>query len=136
MVVWKRLFFVVYFSSMLHLSSACTYYLYREATNMRCSFDSLSGLIQNHLGKSPLTGAVFIFLNKRRNQIKLLLWEGAGFSLYHKRLEKGTFELPICNDSSHSIAISSEQLLLILQGISLKHIRKRQRYKHLNNLQP
>jgi transposase len=119
---------------MLHLSSACTYYLYREATNMRCSFDSLSGLIQNHLSKSPLTGAVFIFLNKRRNQIKLLLWEGDGFSLYHKRLEKGTFELPACDDSSNHTTVNSEQLLLILKGISLKHIRKRQRYEHLNNL--
>ncbi len=101
---------------------------------MRCSFDSLSGLIQNHLGKSPLTGAVFIFLNKRRNQIKLLLWEGDGFSLYHKRLEKGTFELPLCKDSSTHSAISPEQLLLILKGISLKHIRKRQRYEPPNNL--
>jgi transposase len=102
---------------------------------MRCSFDSLSGLIQNHLGKSPLSGAVFIFLNKRRNQIKLLLWEGDGFSLYHKRLEKGTFELPLPNNNCNHINLSSDQLLLILKGISLKHVRKRKRYEHLNNLQ-
>jgi len=102
---------------------------------MRCSFDSLSGLIQNHLGKSPLSGAVFIFLNKRRNQIKLLLWEGDGFSLYHKRLEKGTFELPLGNVNDKIVSVSSEQLLLILKGISLKHIRKRKRYEHLKNLQ-
>ena len=120
---------------MLHLSSSCTYYLYREATNMRCSFDSLSGLIQNHLGKSPLGGAVFIFFNKRRNQIKLLLWEGDGFSLYHKRLEQGTFELPLCNDNSNHISLSPEQLLLILKGISLQHIHKRKRYKHPNNVE-
>lgn len=120
---------------MLHLSASCTYYLYREATNMRCSFDRLSGLIQNHSGKSPLTGAVFIFLNKRRNQIKLLLWEGDGFSLYHKRLEKGTFELPLSSANDTAVRISSEQLLLILKGISLRHVRKRQRYEHQNNLQ-
>src|SRR5918911_1211873 len=98
---------------MLHLSTSCTYYLYREATNMLCSFDSLSGLIQNHLGKSALAGDIFIFLNKRRNQIKLLLWEGDGFSLYHKRLEKGTFELPLCDGSNNHSTISPEQLLLI-----------------------
>jgi transposase len=119
---------------MLHLSSACKYYLYREATNMRCSFDSLSGLVQNHLGKSALSGEVFIFVNRRRNQIKLLLWEGDGFSLYHKRLEKGTFELPLLAAEGKHINISSEQLLLILQGISLQHVRKRKRYQHLNNL--
>ena len=102
---------------------------------MRCSFDSLSGLIQNHLGKSPLGGAVFNFFNKRRNKIKLLLWEGDGFSLYHKRLEQGTFELPLCNDNSNHISLSPEQLLLILKGISLQHIHKRKRYKHPNNVE-
>jgi transposase len=135
MVVWRPPFSASYFSkAMLHLSSSTTYYLYREATNMRCSFDSLSGLIQNHLGKSALTGDIFIFLNKRRNQIKLLLWEGDGFCLYHKRLEKGTFELPLCSDQPKALTITSEQLLLILKGISLKHIRKRKRYEHPNNL--
>jgi transposase len=73
---------------------------------------------------------VFIFLNKRRNQIKLLLWEGDGFSLYHKRLEKGTYELPVLTNGSNHISISSEQLLLILQGICLRHVRKRKRYHH------
>jgi transposase len=103
---------------------------------MRKGFDSLCGIIQQHLQQNPLSGAVFIFLNKRRNQIKLLLWEGDGFSLYHKRLEKGTYELPLCSGEARRAAISADQLLLILKGISLKHIRKRKRYEHLNNLQP
>ena len=120
---------------MLHLSAACKYYLYDGDADMRKGFDSLSGMVSQHMKLSALSGAVFLFVNRRRSQLKLLLWEGDGFSLYHKRLEKGTFELPLCNDSSNHSTISSEQLLLILKGISLKHIRKRQRYEHLNNLQ-
>jgi len=61
---------------------------------MRKSFDGLTGIVQNELKADPLGGAIFIFLNRRRNQVKLLLWEGDGFSLYHKRLEKGSYELP------------------------------------------
>lgn len=57
---------------------------------MRKSFDGLSGIVQNELKQDPISTAIFIFLNRRRNQVKLLLWEGDGFSLYHKRLEKGS----------------------------------------------
>jgi transposase len=97
---------------------------------MRKSFDGLSGLVQSELKKDPLCGAVFIFLNRRHNQVKLLLWEGDGFSLYHKRLEKGSYELPDCTASETAMSIEADQLLLLLKGISLRHIRKRKRYQH------
>lgn len=61
---------------------------------MRKGFDGLSGLVREGLLKDPLSGDVFIFFNKRRTHVKLLLWERDGFSLYHKRLERGTYELP------------------------------------------
>ena len=95
---------------------------------MRKSFDGLSGIIHNELKQDPLSNAVFIFMNRRRNQVKLLLWEGDGFSLYHKRLEQGSFELPTTQDGP-SIAMEADQLLLLLKGISLRHIRKRKRYQ-------
>jgi transposase len=97
---------------------------------MRKSFDSLSGIVRHELKKDPLSTDVFIFLNRRRNQVKLLLWEGDGFSLYHKRLEKGTFELPASTDGQTAIYIEADQLLLLLKGISLRHIRRRKRYQH------
>jgi len=97
---------------------------------MRKSFDGLSGLVQGELRKDPLCGAVFIFLNRRRNQVKLLLWEGDGFCLYHKRLEKGSFELPNCNATETAMDIEADQLLLLLKGISLRHVRRRKRYQH------
>ncbi len=115
---------------MLHLSPGCQYYLYRGSTDMRKGFDSLSGLVSSQMGLNVLSGSVFIFLNKRHNQVKLLLWEGDGFALYYKRLEKGTYELPPCDDKEESLSVSCQQLQFILQGISLKSIRRRKRYQH------
>jgi len=114
---------------MVHLSPSCQYYLYTDSTDMRKGFDSLSGLVTMQLRMSALSGAVFIFFNKKRNQVKLLLWEGDGFSMYYKRLEKGTYELPAYSDNK-SVCINSQDLQLILQGISLRSVRKRKRYQH------
>lgn len=97
---------------------------------MRKGFDSLSGLVSSQMQLKALSGSVFIFLNKKHNQVKLLLWEGDGFALYYKRLEQGTYELPVPGDQNTSLSISSEQLQLILQGISLRSVRRRKRYQH------
>jgi transposase len=118
---------------MLHLSAACKYYLYGGDADMRKGFDSLSGMVSQHMQLSALSGAVFIFVNRRRNQLKLLLWEGDGFSLYHKRLERGTYELPATaaqNNKTGSIPLTHQQLQLILQGISLKSVQHRKRYRY------
>ena len=104
-------------------------YLYRRPTDMRKGIDSLCGLVKNELCKDPLSGELFIFFCRGRRRVKLLLWEEDGFSLYHKRLEKGTFEMP--EGSTHQ-SISSEQLNLILAGVNLKKISLRPRYKLLN----
>lgn len=98
---------------------------------MRKSFDGLSGIVRNELGKDPLSGEVFIFINKRCNQVKILLWEGDGFLLYCKRLEKGTYELPSWKDTARAVELRSDELMLILQGISLRSVRRRKRF-HLN----
>lgn len=116
---------------MLHLSTACRYYLYTGGTDMRKGFDSLSGIVSSFMKEHPLSGSVFIFLNKKHNQVKLLLWEGDGFGLYHKRLEKGTYELPDCPSADGSVQLTAQQLQLILQGISLRSVRRRKRYQHM-----
>lgn len=115
---------------MLHLSSQCRYFLYTGVTDMRRHFDSLSGMVTSLMQHDVLSGDIFIFLNRRRNQIKLLQFEGDGFSIYHKRLEKGTYELPCGNDKDVSLTLTHQQLLLILEGISLRSVKKRPRYSH------
>ena len=113
---------------MLALSAACRYYFYRGITDFRCGFDALSGIVRSQLGHDPTTGDIFIFLNRKRNQIKLLHFEGDGFALYHKRLEAGNFEVPDASDSPHQATISSDELMLILKGIHLKSVRRRKRF--------
>lgn len=102
---------------MLHLSASVIYYFFNQAVDMRKGFDSLSGLVQLHMQMNVLNGSIFIFMNKKRNQVKLLLWEGDGLSLYYKRLERGTYQWPDTGDDGR---MSAQQLHLILQGIQLK----------------
>ncbi len=97
---------------------------------MRKGFDSLCGIVSSQMKLDALSGSIFIFINKRRNQVKLLLWEGDGLSLYYKRLEKGTYELPINNTvDSTAAGISNQQLQFILQGVALQKIQYRSRYQ-------
>lgn len=97
---------------MLSLTSSRRYFIYEPLTDMRKGFDSLSGIVQNELKLSPHSGDIFIFFNRRRNQIKLLLFEGDGFSIYYKRLEKGTYEIPPAEKHSTVLQIKSEALSL------------------------
>lgn len=112
---------------MLSLNSSCRYFLYGEPTDMRCGIYSLAGLVQNRLKRDPLSGDVFIFIGKTGNQIRLLQWDRDGYSLYIKRLEKGTFERP----SEGKLQLSSRELMLILQGIKLGSVQLRKRYERL-----
>lgn len=114
---------------MLHLSPATRYYLYTGHTDMRKGFDSLCGIVSSLMALDALSGAVFVFINKKRNQVKLLLWEGDGLSLYYKRLEKGTYERPANNENITSTALTYQQLQFILQGVALQKIRYRSRYQ-------
>jgi transposase len=112
---------------MLHLSASVQYYFYNQPVDMRKGFDSLSGLVQQHMQLNVLGGGIFIFINKKRNQVKLLLWEGDGLSLYYKRLERGTYECPTTMDG---FSLTATQLQLILQGIQLKSVKMKNRYRH------
>lgn len=79
---------------MITFSPAQRYFLYREPADMRKSFDSLCGLVTAGLKRDPLSGEVFVFINRRRTHIKLLVWDRNGFVLFYKRLERGSFEIP------------------------------------------
>ena len=113
---------------MLHLSSTVRYYLYRCPADMRKGFDSLSGIVTSGMNQQVLDGSIFIFLNRNRTHIKLLMWEGDGFSLYYKRLEQGTYELPLDDTGSASMNITYQQLQFMLQGVALQKIEYRKRY--------
>ncbi|MBD3377351.1 IS66 family insertion sequence element accessory protein TnpB [candidate division KSB1 bacterium] len=105
------------------------FYFYRHPTDMRKSFNGLCGIVTGILKEDPLDGSVYIFVNKRRNLIKLLLWDSDGFWIFYKRLEKGTFQIPELSDKSSTIEFSYEELMMLIKGIDLKTIKRRTRYK-------
>ena len=113
---------------MLFLQDTTNYFVYRHPADMRKSFYSLASLVKEQMQGNPLSGDIFVFLSRRRNQVKLLRWEKDGFAIYTKRLEEGTYELPMNQDGS-SFLISHQELLLILHGISLKQVQYRKRYQ-------
>ncbi len=112
---------------MFSLNQTHRYYMYGQPTDMRKGFDGLSGLIRSKLKCNPLSGDVYIFINRQRNRMKLLVWETGGFVLYYKRLERGTFEFPKCQNQS-TISLSWQDLLFIVQGIQLASVRRRKRF--------
>ena len=118
---------------MLHLCDSRRYLLYSGNTDMRKSFHGLVALVKYNMQTSVMSGDVFVFISKRRNAIKLLRWEGDGFAVYYKRLEKGTYELPAANGNTYTytMAIEAQQLQFILQGVSLKKIYLRRRLKKI-----
>lgn len=111
---------------MLSFSSRQRYLLYRGATDMRKGFNGLSGLVRQHISHDLLSGDVFIFLNKRRDRVKLLVWDRTGFVVWYKVLEQGTFELPAADKDT--LEMSWTDIQLFLEGIEIKSVTRRKRY--------
>ena len=116
---------------MLSVSSQVRIFLARDPVDMRKSFHGLIGLTESVLRKDPLSGHLFVFINRRRDRIKLLYWGGTGFCIWYQQLEKGRYQLPdaATADEREGIEISASQLSLILDGIDLSSIRQRPRYR-------
>lgn len=112
---------------MLGLSANLRYFLCCSTVDMRNGFDGLSGIVRNHLKQDPISGDVFIFINKTRTHLKLLYWDGDGFALFYKRLERGRFALTTHCESSK--LIKREELLMLLEGLSFEEMRRKKRYK-------
>lgn len=93
--------------------------------DMRSSFDSLSGMIKSSLVQNPLSGDVFVFLSRRRDRMKVLLWELDGYVLYYKRLETGTFSWVQDLDLTKTCEISAVEFQLLLSSVNIKYDSRR-----------
>ena len=126
---------------MLQFSDAMPIYLFTLPTDMRKSFDGLSGLITSHFEGSLLTdGSLFVFLNRRRDRMKVMYFDRDGLAIWYKRLEAGRYELPesqqlransknsMNQTQRYDVQLSASQLRLILDGIDLRSVRRRKRY--------
>ena len=108
---------------MLTLPASVRVSVARGATDLRRSFDRLSAQVQEVVRQDPLSGHVFVFFNRQRNRVKLLVWERDGFWLLYKRLEAGTFA------ALERDEINARELYLLLEGIEV--VRERRRYTRL-----
>ena len=102
---------------------------------MRKSFRGLTGLVRQRLLEDPLSGHVFCFINRRRTMMKCLVHDRSGMLIYHKKLSRGTFELPVASDGSMKAQINAGTLALIMEGIDLKSVKRRVRH-HRDPIRP
>ncbi len=118
---------------MIALSVHTKVYLARDATDMRKSFPGLIALTEAVLQQEPTSGHLFMFLNRRRDMMKILYWDGTGFCIWAKRLERGSFQRPpvVVADQQASLQLSATQWSMILQGIDLTSVRQRRRFQRL-----
>ena len=106
-------------------------YLAREATDLRKAFDGLCNLARFAFGLNPFGGALFVFFNRRGDRVKLLQWDGNGFWLHTKRLERGTFERwQPSSDGARHVEIDRAQLMMLLEGVELKRAKFRLHFAH------
>jgi len=110
---------------MLSIGGGAKIFLVAGVTDMRKSFDTLAAVVRSVIHSDPLSGHLFVFCNRRRDRVKVLVWEESGFWLLAKRLERGTFSWP--GSTQGKVQYSSAELAALLAGLELSG-RKRRRY--------
>ena len=111
---------------MLTLGTTGRIWLAVEPVDARKSFDTLAGVVAAGLGRDPVSGDVFVFRNRRGHCLLLLAWDGDGYVLVRKRLERGTFAFPAAGTAD--VPATPAELALILAGLDLADTTKRMRY--------
>ena len=114
---------------MFGLEDSRRYYVCQRYVRMNMGINGLSKIVRNEMSQPLLGGDVFIFFGKSRQMVKLLCWDGDGFLLYQKRLEKGTFELPMFKAGQKAAEMPYRTLSAIMRGVSLKSVRYRKRLR-------
>ena len=114
---------------MLLLPGAVKVYVATQPVRLNRSFDGLSNVVREVLGKDPLSGHVFVFINRRRTMVKLLVWTRGGFTIVHKRLERGTFARVFDRDETRPhVELDVHELSMLLEGIELATGRMSKRW--------
>lgn len=115
---------------MLLLPRAVRVYVATEPVRLNRSFNGLSNVVREVMGRDPLSGHVFVFINRRRTMVKLLVWTRGGFTIVHKRLERGTFARVFRADDERShVEIDVHELSMLLEGIELSSARTSRRWE-------
>ena len=116
---------------MLSIPANVCVYLCTKATDMRKGFDGLHTLVLQVFERDPLDGHLFLFVNRRRDRLKMLWWDRDGMALFYKRLEAGTYQLPVVSEDSEGVEIDATDLAILLNGIDVQSAKRRKRYSRV-----
>ena len=116
---------------MLSLPANVRLYLCTTPTDMRKSFDGLHTLVRQVFQLDPLDGHLFLFFNRRGDRVKILWWDRDGLALFYKRLEAGTYQLPVVTEGAQGVELDATQLALLLGGVDLQSAKRRKRYSRV-----
>jgi transposase len=120
---------------MMLLPRAVRVYVATTPCNLRRSFEGLTNEVRATLAMDPLSGHVFVFLNRRRTMVKLLVWTRGGFTIVHKRLERGTFTFPRqVRPEVTSVELDADELAMLLEGIDVSRARRSPRWEPLSQV--
>ena len=92
---------------MINLPHPVRVFLYTPATDLRKGFDALCGLVTNAFAQDPTSGHLFLFINRRRDRIKILYWDRDGLAIWYKRLETGSFQIPVVARDAMSVEMNA-----------------------------
>lgn len=105
-----------------------TVYVATESVNLHFSFDRLAGIVREQLGEDPRREAIFVFHNRRRTHVKILWHDGRGYWLLYKRLDRGTYRIPLTiPPGAQSVKVSRRELTILLRGIDRGLLRSARR---------
>ena len=113
---------------MLSLSPAVQVFMAVQPVDLRKGFDGLSAAVQTVFQRHVLDGHLFLFLNRRRDRIKILWWDRDGLAVFYKRLERGSYEIPKHAAETKQLRLDATELSLLLNGIQLDSVKHRPRY--------
>ena len=113
---------------MLSIATGTRIFVALGATDMRKGFDGLQGLVCGLLQQDPLSGHLFLFVNRRRDKLKILYWDGDGLAIWYRRLEQGTFQMPQVAEDQKSAEIRADELTMLLRGIDYSNVQRRKRF--------
>ena len=115
---------------MIHLPASVRVYLCLTACDMRKSFDGLHQLVRDYLQLDAFAGHLFVFTSRRRDRLKILYWDRDGFAVWSKRLEEGTYAMPLTDSAGEQRReITAQELGALLSGIDLSQAHRRKRYQ-------
>jgi transposase len=103
---------------MLNIAAASQVYLACGSTDLRKSIDGLAAIVQEQFALDPFSASLFVFCNRQRDKLKILHWDHAGFWLYYRRLERGTFQWP--SEGNSPICLTQRELRWLLDGLSIE----------------